>query len=64
VAPIDFSPFSALESGLARLGERFRQDASSLVRFGYACHIRTGDSSVDVRVESQGRQVYGVKIWL
>ncbi|CCH29373.1 toll/interleukin-1 receptor domain-containing protein [Actinosynnema sp. NPDC047251] len=64
VAPIDFSPFGTLESGLARLGERFRQDASSLVRFGYECHARTGDSSVDVRVESQGRQVYGAKIRL
>lgn len=64
VAPTDFSQFGTLESGLIRLGERFRQAESSLARFGYMCHVRTADSSLEVRVEKHGRQVYGLHVRL
>jgi hypothetical protein len=64
VAPTAFSQFGTLESGLVRLGERFRQAESSLARFGYTCHVRTGDSSLEVRVETRGRQVYELKAQL
>jgi len=42
----------------------FREAQSSLTRFGYACHVQVDGSAVDVRVESQGSQVYGMKIQL
>ncbi|MFJ7212898.1 TIR domain-containing protein [Amycolatopsis sp. NPDC098790] len=64
VAPTDFSQFRTLESGLVSLGERFRQDESSLARFGYTCYARTADSSLEVRVEKHGRQVYGLQVRL
>ncbi|WP_027930278.1 toll/interleukin-1 receptor domain-containing protein [Amycolatopsis thermoflava] len=64
VPPADFSALGTLESGLITLGERFHQAKSSLARFGYTCHVRTGDSSLEVRVESRGRRVYGLKVQL
>ncbi|MYW97445.1 toll/interleukin-1 receptor domain-containing protein [Amycolatopsis rubida] len=64
VAPTDFSQFGTLESGLATLSEHFRRAESSLAPFGYSCHVSTGGSSLEVRVESHGRQVYGLKVQL
>ncbi|MFJ6677439.1 hypothetical protein ACIQMJ_40605 [Actinosynnema sp. NPDC091369] len=64
VAPAEFGRLDTLEAGLVRLGERFRQAAPSLARFGYVCHVRTGDTSLDVRIEAHGRRAYGLKVQL
>jgi hypothetical protein len=64
VAPVTFSQIGTLEAGLARLAERFRAAAPELGPFGYSCHVRLTNSSVDVRVEAQGSQVYGLRVQL
>lgn len=62
VAPVTFSEFEALETALRLVGERFTGQADELQPYGYTCHVRRSDSAVDVRVEAQGRPVYGLRV--
>jgi hypothetical protein len=60
--PVDFSPYEALETALAQVGSRFQGAADELLPFGVRCLVRTSDSSVDVRVERQGKPVCGLRL--
>jgi hypothetical protein len=62
VAPVTFSAFGTLEAALKRVGARFAQAAGELRQYGYVCHVRTSDSAVDVRIELQGKQIYGLRV--
>ncbi|MFD9735245.1 TIR domain-containing protein [Umezawaea sp. NPDC059074] len=62
IPPMTFDPIGTLEAALKLVGERFTQVAGELGPYGYACHVRTSDTEVDVRVETHGTQVYGLRV--
>lgn len=64
IAPGGYSSYETLENALSLVAKRFQSNAPLLARYGYTCRVRTPDSAVDVRVEAQGKPVYGVKVWL
>lgn len=64
IAPGGYSPYETLASTLLLVGQRFRSCAALLDRYGYTCRVRTSDSAVEVRVETRGRQMYGMRVWL
>ncbi|MET9225420.1 toll/interleukin-1 receptor domain-containing protein [Lentzea sp. NPDC003310] len=63
IAPGGYSPYETLEAALSLVGRRFQEQAPLLGQYGYLCRVRTADREVDVRVETGGRSVYGLKVW-
>jgi hypothetical protein len=62
IAPVSFSPYDALEAALARVSERFKQESAQLEAYGFGCRVKTSEFSVDVRVETGGQQICGLRV--
>lgn len=60
--PADFSPYVALETALAQVGQHFQQAASQLSPYGVQCLVRISESALNVRVERQGTPVCGLRL--
>ncbi|KUO11279.1 hypothetical protein AQJ58_14690 [Streptomyces sp. DSM 15324] len=62
--PADFSKYRELERSFRYLTEQFKVAAPLMEKSGFVCTVRNSESELRVRVERQGRTLYGIDIQL